>query len=143
MKGCYLENKISEPDGAIQTHLCDEDPCPLQIEEDMARLKNGFVTTYIDLLEPREILDVDILKAPDGWYQAVSENKLQQGWTIQRNDHQDGWMLYPPKQEPSDWEEQYTAGEPQMPAMWMIIVMAVGAVAIFYGIMIGVAYLLT
>ena len=52
-------------------------------------------------------------------------------------------MIDPPKLEPSDWEEQYTAGEPQTPPMWMIIVMAVGAVVIFYGIMIGVAYLLT
>lgn len=97
MKGCYLEKKIEEDEQPISgMHFCEEDPCPLQVQEDLERLNNGFTTQYTD--EPADF---------------------------------------------QEWEDQYTAGEPQTPALWMIIVMAVGAVVVFYGVVIGVAYLLT
>jgi len=146
MKGCYLENKIEEDEQPIFNgmHFCNENPCSRRVEEDRARLEHGFVTKYINMLEPIEMLDYDMM--PDLKLGDEVAQKLQDGWTAERNHSHNGWILYPPKHEPSDfqeWEDQYTAGEPQTPALWMIIVMAVGAVAVFYGVVIGVAYLLT
>jgi hypothetical protein len=98
MKGCYLQNKIEEDEQPISSgmHFCEEDPCQKMIEEDMARLNNGFTTQYTD--EPADF---------------------------------------------QEWEDQYPDGRYERPALWMVIVMAIGSVLMAYGAMLAVAYFLT